>query len=80
MSGMTRQVIAVHLRSSVEEAICKHGGVRLAARALRLDPAYLVRLRDGKKVNPSDATLRRLGLRKVVTVSYHRLSQKYKSE
>lgn len=44
-----------------------HGGLRAAARATGIDPAYLLRLRNGEKVNPSAATLEKLGLRKEVT-------------
>lgn len=50
------------------EAVCKHfGGVRPAGRALRINYAYLSRLRTGEKSNPTAATLRKLGLRKIVT-------------
>lgn len=47
-----------------------HGGVRSAADKLCIDPGYWVRLRDGEKLNPSAATLKKLGLIKEVTVSY----------
>jgi len=43
-----------------------HGGTRAASRATGVDGGYLVRLRDGKKTNPSEATLKKLGLRKEV--------------
>lgn len=51
----------------VRKLIAEHGGVRPAARALGIDPSYLVRLRDGTKDNPSDDTLARLGLERVPT-------------
>lgn len=54
----------------VNRLIEQHGGIRPAARALEIDPAYLMRLRDSIKINPSDDTLRKLGLRKVVTIRY----------
>ena len=45
----------------------EHGGLRAAARVIGCDPAYLLRLRDGEKSNPSDAMLKKLGLKKMVT-------------
>ena len=63
-------VIRVYLTRAIEAAVAKHGGFRPAARALRIDPAYLLRLRSGKKVNPSDAVLRKLGLRKHTTIAF----------
>lgn len=44
----------------------KHGSMRAAARVLKIDHGYLSRLKDGKKLNPSDAVLKKLGLRRVV--------------
>ena len=44
----------------------EHGGLRPAARAIGVDSGYLKRLRDGEKVNPSDETLTRLGLKREV--------------
>lgn len=58
---------AAQLQAAVQQAIDRHGGVRVAARALRIDHAYLYRLRSGEKSDPSDAVLRKLGLRRVVT-------------
>ena len=51
------------LRRRADEIIRQHGSLRAAARALEIDPGYLSRLHDGKKLNPSAATLRRMGLR-----------------
>ena len=50
--------------------IRKHGGVRSAGRALDVDPAYLYRLATGEKDNPSDATLKKLGLKPMRKVLY----------
>lgn len=50
------------LQSWVRHLEQQHGGLRAAARATGVDVAYLKRLRDGEKTNPSDATLARLGL------------------
>jgi hypothetical protein len=55
------------LGARIRELEAKHGGLRAAARALDCDAAYLLRLRDGEKRNPSAAMLRKLGLKKVVT-------------
>jgi hypothetical protein len=44
-----------------------HGSLRSAAKAVGIDAAYLCRLYRGEKTNPSDATLAKLGIRKVVT-------------
>lgn len=43
------------------------GSLRIAGRALRINYAYLQRLRSGEKINPTAATLKKLGLRKAVT-------------
>lgn len=48
--------------------ICdEHGGLRAAARAIGLSAPYLLRLRDGEHPNPSDVTLKKLGIRREVT-------------
>jgi hypothetical protein len=59
----------VCLQAHIRDVISAHGGTREAARATRIDPAYLHRLATGEKDNPTDATLRKLGLhRKVIYV------------
>lgn len=55
------------LKSTVAALIEKHGGVRAAARATGIDAAYLCRLRDGEKTEPSEMTLKELGLKREVT-------------
>jgi AraC-like DNA-binding protein len=50
----------------IDELIGKHGSLRAVARALKMDPAYLLRLHYGEKDNPSAATLRKLRLRRIV--------------
>lgn len=55
------------IREHILELETQHGGLRATARVLRCDAAYLLRLREGEKTNPSDALLRKLGLKKVVT-------------
>ncbi len=44
----------------------QHGGLRAAAKKIGIDAGYLKRLRDEEKTNPSNETLRKLGLRKEV--------------
>lgn len=56
------QTLSEAVRSLEEQ----RGGLRAASRATGVDAAYLKRLRDGEKVNPSDETLRKLGLRREV--------------
>jgi hypothetical protein len=62
---MTAQTVNLgrHIASLIE----KHGGLRPAARAVRVNYAYLSRLGSGEKINPTPTVLRKLGLRKVVT-------------
>lgn len=55
------------IQERVAELIAQHGGLRAAARATQIDHAYLHRLATGEKWQPLESTLRRLGLRKVVT-------------
>jgi hypothetical protein len=59
--------VDVDLRTYVAMLIRQHRGLRKAARALELDPAYLHRLKTGEKTNPSKAVLRKLGVCAVVT-------------
>lgn len=54
------------LERTVLRLCAKHGGLRAAARAIGLSAPYLLRLRDAEKTNPSDETLRKLGVRKEV--------------
>ena len=66
----TKEVVVVSLAYRVRQLIVKHGGMRLAARAVGIDPGYLSRMMSGDKTAPSDATLKRLGLRKIVSYQY----------
>lgn len=54
---------------AVRQKVQQHGGLRPAGRALGIDAAYLKRLRDGEKRDPSDDVLKALGVRR--EVSYH---------
>lgn len=49
----------------VRALIRKHDGVRKCARALQVDAAYLSRLANGEKLNPSTPTEKKLGLERV---------------
>lgn len=60
-NALTRRIAALVLR---------HGSVRAAARVLGVDHAYLYRLMMGYKCNPSERLLRKLGVRRVVAVTY----------
>ena len=60
------------MRISIAELVDKHGSVRAAARVLQVDSSYLHCLLHGKKNNPSAALLRKLGVRRIVTITYER--------
>ena len=51
------------VREAIIKAQNRHGGLRAAARALKIDVGYLLCLKTGKKTNPSDAVLRKLKLK-----------------
>ncbi len=63
-------MIATELSASISMLAKQHGSLRKAARALKIDHAYLWRLKQGKKNDPSEAVLRKLGLRRIVIVTY----------
>ena len=42
----------------------RHGGLRAAARACKVDHVYLYRLLVGERTKPSNKTLRKLGITK----------------
>lgn len=55
------------LEPIVRQLCDEHGGLRAAARALKISAPYLSRIVNGKKVHPSDEVLKKLGIRKEVT-------------
>jgi len=62
------------LKERINQLVLQHGSLRAVARVSGIDVGYLSRLRSGAKANPPPIhTLRRLGLRRVVT--YELLSQ-----
>ena len=50
------------VNAAIIKAQNRHGSLRAAARALKIDPGYLQRLKTGEASNPSDNILRRLRL------------------
>lgn len=57
---------SISLRDRIDELCEKHGSQRAAAAVLKIDHAYLSRLRRGSKVEPSQHVLKKLGLQRVV--------------
>jgi len=56
------------IRRKVRELVKYHGGLRPAARALKIPPSYLGALKDGTRKNPSNRYLYPLGLRRVTYI------------
>ncbi len=63
----TRQEQAL-IRRKIKEVVKAYGGVRPAARHLKIKRSYLGSLLDGTKKNPGDSYLRKLGLRRVTYI------------
>jgi hypothetical protein len=57
---------ATVVKQRVQDLAKQHGSLRAAARAVGVDHVYLWRLARGHKCVPSDAVLRKLGLRRHV--------------
>ena len=55
------------VRKRIGQLIDRHGSLRKCAKVLDISPAYLSRLQSGEKDEPSDALLRRMGMRRVTT-------------
>jgi hypothetical protein len=62
------------LADRIAELIERHGSLTAVARVIEVDQGYLSRLKSGVKVQPSDDTLRKLGLRRIVT--YERIPRR----
>lgn len=71
---MKRRITKLYWR--IRDLAAKHGGIRQAARVVGIDPAYLCRLESGKKINPSDAVLRKLGLRRIISIMVKKWQRK----
>jgi hypothetical protein len=54
----------------ISQLVDRHGSLRAAARAISLDVGYLSRLKSGEKYNPSARVLKKLGIKKVVSIHY----------
>lgn len=55
------------LSDAVDVLVQRHGGLRKAARAIEVNYAYLSRLWNGLKSNPTDEVLRKLNLERKVS-------------
>ena len=55
------------LAQCVLQAAVNHKSLRALARDTGLDVSYLSRLASGEKTNPTDETLEKLGIERVVT-------------
>lgn len=64
MSGHT----SIGLRITL--MLAAYGSLRAMGRALKIDHSYLHRLQHGQKTEPSDTVLKKLGLRRIVKVTY----------
>ncbi len=65
MTALTEAARQLHTR--IHQLSAEHGSLRAAASALGLDVGYLSRLASGEKTEPSDETLEKLGLCKIVS-------------
>jgi hypothetical protein len=60
------------IKRRIDELVDRHGSLRAVGLVLGIDHAYLYRLSTGDKVNPSERVLKKLKLKKIVTVTYER--------
>jgi hypothetical protein len=56
------------IRRKIKEVVKEQGGVRAAARHLKVKHSYLASILDGTRNNPGDWYLRKLGLRRVTYI------------
>lgn len=57
----------ISMDQCIADLVARHGSLRKAGRVLGITGQYLYRLQAGEKLNPSEAVLRKLGLRRVVS-------------
>lgn len=57
----------VSIDQHIAQLVAKHGSLRKVGRVVGLTGQYLYRLQVGEKTNPSEAALRKLGLRRVIS-------------
>ena len=60
------QLKEITLQQRITDLEAHYGGLRKVARALKIDAAYLCRLKTGKKKNPSAWIVFKLGLKRRV--------------
>lgn len=64
---MTQTDVTPQIQRIIERLVKQHGGLRKAALAVGINAPYLCRLRYGKRSNPSDQVLKKLGMERRVT-------------
>lgn len=64
---MSLSPVTVTLAERIAQLVKRHGSMRIVARVIDIDVAYLSRLSSGEKTRPGKTILRRLGLRQIVT-------------
>lgn len=57
----------MNIKERVDALLSLQGSLRAVEKITGVNYAYLHRLSSGEKINPSDLTLRKLGLKKIVT-------------
>ena len=73
VSTMTKRTT---LAERINKLVERHGSLRNVAKITETEPAYLSRLRSGKKMWPSETVLKRLGLKRVsVMIEYEETKQ-----
>jgi hypothetical protein len=55
------------LKQRIDELVNKYGSLRAVQDVIGIDAAYLCRLKNGEKINPSKEYLIKLGIKKVIT-------------
>ena len=58
------QLKEITLQQRIADLVNHYGGLRKTARALKIDAAYLYRLKNGLKKNPSAWVVFKLGLKR----------------
>lgn len=66
---------AISIGQRIADLVAQHGSLRKAGRVVGLTGQYLYRLQVGEKKEPSAATLKKLGLKRVVTYMRVRRSE-----
>ena len=56
------------IRRKLKGLVKKFGNARQAALRIGINPKYMYSLLDGRKRNPGDAVLRRIGLRRITYI------------